>query len=137
MNDFNYVIPCLFIASGHHTLGATPIYNIPINGSSVMIVGVIVGAAVATGIFCLIGLYGANARGPHSSARRVKQRCVSTPLLFVALLLLLFVGYGLYHWTDAKARLQETPWSVPLFVAYVVLAIEATLCLVTLYALDV
>ena len=48
----------------------------------------------------------------------------------LAVLLLLFVGNALYNWADAQAKLPETPASVVAFIVYVVVAIEATLCMV-------
>lgn len=103
-----------------------------------MIAGTIVGGAIASGIFGLIAFYGAQARGPQRlQSRKERSRCMSISLVVSILLFLFFVGSALYNWTDAKARLPDTPVSVSVFIVYVVFAIEAVLCLTTLYALDV
>ena len=49
---------------------------------------------------------------------------------FLIVLLLLFVGSALYNWADTQVMLSETPVSVVVFIVYIVVAIEATLCMV-------
>ena len=86
---------------------------------------IVVGALLA-GIFIGIALLfyykGASSRNETTG-----------PLMLFALLIILllfFVGNALYDWTDAQMMLPEIPASVVVFIVYVVVAIEATLCMV-------
>ena len=83
------------------------------------------GAAVTE---TLIGLCVDKMRGQGPQRRR----CLPAFLFAGFIALLLFVGFALYDWTDAQAKLPEIPASVAMFIVYAVFAIQATLCLVAL-----
>ena len=91
---------------------------------------VIVVGALSVGIFiCITVLYYAwTVTGNGTTRTSIHESILLVPPLIV--LLLLFVGNALYDWADAQVMLSETPTKVVVFIVYVVVAIEATLCMV-------